>query len=136
MKKLLLVVLALGLTTRLFAQGYKTQNIIIVTIDGLRWQEVYRGADSALINSAYTDDKPTTKKQYWSEDEGERRQMLFPFLWSVIDRSGQLYGNRDAGNHDEVKKFLKAEILFPVVGGRTRSAMSKMAVAVLWCVPS
>jgi len=102
MKKLLLVVLALGLTTRLFAQGYKTQNIIIVTIDGLRWQEVYRGADSALINSAYTDDKTTTKKQYWSEDEGERRQMLFPFLWSVIDRSGQLYGNRDAGNHDEV----------------------------------
>ena len=28
----------------------KTENLIIVTLDGLRWQEVFKGADKELIN--------------------------------------------------------------------------------------
>lgn len=102
MKKLLLTTLVFGAALQLQAQDYKTNNIVIVTLDGLRWQEVFRGADSTLINSKYTDDKPTVQKQYWANDAGERRQMLFPFLWSTVIRKGQLYGNRDVGNRDEV----------------------------------
>lgn len=102
MKKLLLMALAIGAALQIQAQDYKTNNIVIVTIDGLRWQEVFRGADSALIKSKYTDDKVAVEKQFWAKDAGERRQMLFPFLWSTVVRKGQLYGNRDAGSHDEV----------------------------------
>jgi hypothetical protein len=102
MKKLLLMALILGAALQIKAQDYKTNNIVIVTIDGLRWQEVFRGADSTLIKSKYTDNKPAVEKQYWTKDEGTRRQILFPFLWSTVVRKGQLYGNRDAGNRDEV----------------------------------
>ena len=94
--------LALISVAQVFSQGFKTANVVIVTLDGLRWQEVYRGADSTLINSQYTDDKPTVKKQFWAESFVDRRQMLFPFIWSTIVRKGQLYGNRDAGSKDEV----------------------------------
>ena len=32
-----------------FAQQQKTENLIIVTLDGLRWQEVFGGADPAIM---------------------------------------------------------------------------------------
>jgi hypothetical protein len=102
MKKITLVLLVLGFYTQLLAQPFKTANVVIVTLDGLRWQEVYRGADSALINSQYTDDKPAVQKQFWAQSTDERRKMLFPFLWSAVVQNGQLYGNRDIGSKDEV----------------------------------
>jgi len=52
MKKILLTILA-GLTLiHAKAQSHKTENLVIVTLDGFRWEELYRGADSALINSS------------------------------------------------------------------------------------
>lgn len=102
MKKLLLIIICALCITQAFAQARKTKNLIIVTLDGMRWQEVYRGADSALINSSYTTDKDEVRKRYWAATAGDRRKMLFPFLWSVIGKQGQLYGNRDIGNKDEL----------------------------------
>ena len=32
-------------------QTTKTRNVILVTIDGMRWQEIFNGADPALIES-------------------------------------------------------------------------------------
>nr|WP_294945463.1 alkaline phosphatase family protein [uncultured Mucilaginibacter sp.] len=101
MKKLLFILLAASFITPAIAQR-KTKNVIVVTIDGLRWQEVYRGADSALINSEFTNDKKQVKKQYWAATPQERRETLFPFLWGVVAKQGQLYGNRDAGGKDEL----------------------------------
>lgn len=102
MKNLILAWLILGTCLQLAAQPLKTQNVVIVTLDGLRWQELYRGADSALINSKYTDNKPTVEKQFWAASAVERRKLLFPFMWSAVAQSGQLYGNRDVGSKDEV----------------------------------
>jgi hypothetical protein len=28
---------------------HKTENIVIVTLDGMRWEEVFKGVDSAII---------------------------------------------------------------------------------------
>jgi hypothetical protein len=57
MKKIILCVLVLhGFFAN--AQPAKSANIIIVTLDGMRWQEVFGGADSALLkNSRYTTNK-------------------------------------------------------------------------------
>ena len=30
-------------------EPHRTQNVILVMIDGMRWQEVFRGADPALL---------------------------------------------------------------------------------------
>jgi Type I phosphodiesterase / nucleotide pyrophosphatase len=83
-------------------QPTKTKNLILVTIDGLRWQEVFRGADKNLINSEFTANKGDIKTSYWKESLEERRKALFPFLWTVLASQGQLYGNRDIGNKQEV----------------------------------
>ncbi len=73
------------------------ENIIIVTTDGFRWQEVFKGMDSAIANNKkYNEsDSEYIYKQYWSEDSGERRKKLMPFLWTTVLQNGQVYGNRD-----------------------------------------
>ncbi len=43
--KLLLTALALVVPALLGAGDYKTKNLVLVTADGLRWQEVFRGID-------------------------------------------------------------------------------------------
>lgn len=82
------------------AQGkLKTENIIIITFDGLRWQELYTGADSALItNKEYVDNPLALKTRFWAETAEERRKILMPFFWSTIVTKGQLYGNRAYDN--------------------------------------
>jgi type I phosphodiesterase/nucleotide pyrophosphatase len=79
------------------AQG----NVILVVADGLRWQEVFRGADSLLVfgnPKILGDDAPGVRRRYWRSTERERREALMPFLWSTVAREGQLFGNRDNGS--------------------------------------
>ena len=86
----------------------KTKNIFIITTDGFRWQEVFTGADSALINnSKYTSDTSITKQLYWDDSVEMRRKKLMPFFWSVIACKGQLYGNRFLSNRVNMKNLYK-----------------------------
>jgi hypothetical protein len=102
MKKIILLVMFALCFSNLFGQSRHTKNLIIVTLDGMRWQEVYRGADSAMISSSFTNDKDEVRKKFWASTPESRRKLLFPFLWSVVSQYGQLYGNRDAGNKMEL----------------------------------
>src|ERR1700730_10527776 len=74
----------------------RPENIIIITTDGFRWQEVFKGMDSAIANSKKFNQGDSTYlfEKYWSNDENERRKKLLPFFWSTISAQGQLYGNR------------------------------------------
>ncbi len=86
-----------------FAQ--KARNLIIITPDGQRWEELFRGADSALLfGDKYNKQSISLRTdKYWAASEKERREKLMPFLWSHIATHGQLYGNRDLGNKVDVK---------------------------------
>jgi hypothetical protein len=77
-----------------------TENIIIITTDGFRWQEVFKGMDSAIANNSKFNqgDSEYIFKHYWSNDANERRKKLLPFLWSTVVNQGQLFGNRTAGS--------------------------------------
>jgi Type I phosphodiesterase / nucleotide pyrophosphatase len=68
-----------------------TRNVILVIADGVRWQEVFTGADPTLL-----DDK--LKKKYWDDDPEARRRKLFPFLWETVAKRGQIYGNQNEGS--------------------------------------
>lgn len=88
---------------------HKTENVIVVMIDGMRWQEVFHGADPALIGTGgpkwLGDPKQLTedaRNQFWRATTDERRQALMPFLWSLIAAQGQLFGNRDLGSDSHV----------------------------------
>ena len=99
MKHLYCLLLLLGFTASLALAQHKTENLVIVTLDGMRWQEVFGGADSALLKDKnYTKDSSGTSKKFWSGTADERRKKLFPFLWTTISKQGQLYGNRWLGN--------------------------------------
>jgi len=82
------------------AFSQKAENIIIITTDGLRWQEVFGGMDSAIANNSKFNqgDSAEIYNQYWANDPTERRKKLLPFLWSIIEKNGQIYGNRNLGN--------------------------------------
>ena len=74
-------------------------NLFIITVDGFRWQEIFKGADETLINNIkYTQDTATMKMLYWANSEKERRQKLMPFFWNVLAQKGQIYGNRHLNN--------------------------------------
>lgn len=77
--------------------AHKTHNVIFVMTDGLRWQEVFRGADASLIA-----DHQALRRTYWRESPQERRELLMPFLWRTIAKTGQVFGNRDLGSESSV----------------------------------
>ncbi len=83
-------------------QKNKTENIVLITLDGFRWQEVFNGADSSFMKQQATLKDPKLKEKYWREDLTERRKALLPFLWSTIATQGQIYGNRTLGNNVNV----------------------------------
>lgn len=89
-----------GPATTNAAEGLKTQNVILITTDGLRWQEVFSGADSALMNreNGGVDDTNALAKAFWRETPEARREVLMPFFWRVIAKQGQLYGNQKKGS--------------------------------------
>lgn len=77
----------------------KTENIILITLDGMRWQEVFSGAEKRLVtNKSFVGDTVALKKTFWQESPEERREALLPFFWKVIAKQGQLYGNRKLGS--------------------------------------
>jgi Metalloenzyme superfamily len=77
-------------------QNSKTENVIIITLDGYRWQEVFGGADEELINNKdFSHDTAGLKKKFWAASPEERRKKLMPFFWSAIASQGQLHGNRN-----------------------------------------
>lgn len=76
-----------------------TGNLFIITTDGFRWQEIFNGADSLLINEEdVTPDTATMKMMFWDPSVTERRKKLMPFFWSILAKKGQVYGNRSFRN--------------------------------------
>jgi hypothetical protein len=101
----LLIFTLLIIATSHAQKNYKTKNVVIILIDGYRWQELFKGADFDLLNNKKynTGDSLQRIKKYWSEDLSERRKKLMPFTWNYIAAHGQLYGNRESGNEVNVK---------------------------------
>lgn len=79
----------------------ETRNVILVVTDGLRWQEVFAGADSLLLfgdPQRVGGDTAALRREFWRATAAERREALLPFVWTTIGRRGQLYGNVAAGS--------------------------------------
>jgi len=81
-------------------RAQQAENIIIITTDGFRWQEVFQGMDSTIANNSKFNqgDSSYIFEKYWSNSENERRKKLMPFFWNTIVNHGQIYGNRKFDN--------------------------------------
>jgi hypothetical protein len=82
----------------LHAQTPKSKNVILITLDGFRWQELFNGPDSILLNKKSIVQDQSVIKQFWAPTGEEGRKKLLPFFWTTIQSKGQLYGNRKFGN--------------------------------------
>jgi len=79
----------------------KTRNVVLLVSDGLRWQEVFTGADPLLLNEkngGIWDKEADLRREFWRDDVTERRKALFPFLWGTVAAHGQLFGNQTKGS--------------------------------------
>jgi hypothetical protein len=95
MKKIAVFLFLVSIVSNSFAQKKYAENVIVITLDGYRWQEMFGGADEELINNKEVSfDTAELKKKFWAATPGERRKKLMPFMWSTIATQGQLHGNR------------------------------------------
>lgn len=84
-------------------KGDKDPRLVIITFDGLRWQEVFSGAEEGLVgNATYVADPEALKTAYWRDTPEERRETLLPFLWSYVPQNGYFLGNRNKGSRMSV----------------------------------
>lgn len=106
---LALALLAAGTGDGLTAQtpAVRATHVVLVTLDGLRWQEVFGGAEALLLFDTTATPTAVARAQYWDATPDERRELLLPFFWRVIARQGQVFGNRLAGGAMQVTNGLK-----------------------------
>ena len=79
-------------------KGGKDPRLVIITYDGLRWQEVYGGPEEALVdNPKYTPDAAALMAKYGGETPEARRAALLPFIWSYFKTMFKLLGIRIRG---------------------------------------
>jgi hypothetical protein len=79
----------------------KTHNVVLIVSDGVRWQEVFTGADPTLMNAkngGIWDKEQDLRREFWRENGDERRKALFPFLWTTVAARGQIFGNQTKGS--------------------------------------
>jgi hypothetical protein len=99
-----LAVLALVACTPAIAQ-LKTHNVVLIVSDGLRWQELFTGADATLLNEQHGgiwESEASLRQRFWNDDPTVRRRLLFPFIWDVVAKQGQLFGNQAQGSISRV----------------------------------
>lgn len=88
----LIVIFALLLCGKSLA----ADNLVLISLDGLRWQEVFRGFDEAILLSAEVNEvKQQVTEKFSGQSDQEKRQKLMPFMWSTIAEQGLMLGNRD-----------------------------------------
>jgi len=105
MKKILLSFLGSLICSIGFSQKQTDRKIIIITFDGYRWEDVFKGPDSIKLVTSLKGKKDSAQqmKEFWGKSNIERRQKLMPFLWETIAVKGQVYGNRELDSKVNVK---------------------------------
>ena len=96
---LLLGLLLGGLYQNTLAQSQSGEKVVLVTLDGYRWQELFAGADALLIaNEDYVSDSSSLKEKFWRNSPEARRRALMPFIWETVADIGTIHGNRTRGS--------------------------------------
>jgi hypothetical protein len=91
------------------APTLKTRAVVLIVLDGLRWQEVFDGAEHDLMNAKIggVQDADQLRKDFWRDTPEEGRRVLMPFLWNVVAKQGQIYGNQHKGSVAQVTNSFK-----------------------------
>lgn len=69
------------------------QNVVVITIDGLRWQEVFGGAGQEYFKKEKDGVPGAAEKRFWRATAEARRAALMPFIWGTVATKGQIFGD-------------------------------------------
>jgi hypothetical protein len=87
---------ALTLAAPALGHAAEDRRVVLVTLDGLHWTELFRGAEPArAVDKAFVHDVPDIRKRF--VDVPDRTAALMPFLTRVVARQGVLLGDRGHG---------------------------------------
>jgi hypothetical protein len=90
------------------AQNHKTENVVLVTFDGYRWQDLFKGAEKKLLlDKKQVQDTAKLKAQYWAANIPDRRARLMPFMWNTIAKQGLIIGNRNLQSYMRLTNIYK-----------------------------
>jgi len=94
----LAVALAAALLGGQAAAADSGRKLVLVTLDGLPWTEVFRGADPerAATSAVAVDQRDAIRKAF--VEPADRGRALMPFLHDVVAKEGVLLGDRDHGS--------------------------------------
>ncbi len=103
----LFFILAVAATSDAFGfyqpQEAFAEAVVLITLDGLRPEEVFSGADQRLIAADNGVKNPEQcREAYWREDREERRKRLLPFLWQMAEEDGWIAGDVESDSVVEV----------------------------------
>ena len=79
-----------------------TKNVILMTADGLRWQDLFTGMDPMLRDKA-----GALKDSMWKDTAEQRRLALMPFFWGKLANRGVVLGNVNKNSSVKVTNGLR-----------------------------
>jgi hypothetical protein len=84
-------------------------NVLVVSLDGMRWQELFGGmsAEYATEKAGRVTDPKIVEERFDAPTPVARRERLMPFFWTVIAKSGQVFGDHQAGSAARVTNGLR-----------------------------
>jgi hypothetical protein len=97
-RRALVVVAVVAAVLSARAQPAAPRNVIVITIDGLRWQEFFGGADRDYFKRDDTGSGGEPERRFWRETAEDRRAALMPFIWKMLATQGQILGDATAGS--------------------------------------
>jgi hypothetical protein len=84
------------------AEPLKTENVVLVTIDGVRIQELFAGADPVILDAGRehsgVQQIGELRSRFMRPTPDERRLALMPFFWGRLIREGIVAGNPALGS--------------------------------------
>ena len=75
-------------------------NLIVITADGLRWQEIFNGTDDKLLSYLPNDQMTLVQNQ-----GTQSREVLMPFVWNTFSHYANLFGNRNHENYVNTRNY-------------------------------
>src|SRR5437899_1613257 len=81
----------------------RVENVVLLTFDGVRTQEIFGGLDLDILRSTLRPDAKIEEtrayERYWAATPEARRERLMPFFWrALMVEHGSIAGNRSHGS--------------------------------------
>lgn len=75
------------------------ENAVLITLDGLRWQELFRGLDEDLAtHEAYSEQSALIRRRFEGMNSADSAAAIFPFIYSSVFAGGSYVGDRDSNS--------------------------------------